>query len=161
MRRKDKLENIKKINLLIEAKVVTDKLTEIFGWSKKEKEEKALIEKVEQAKKEIDKVDVSYFWKQPGSNPSNAEYKKLINIIIYNLKSELPTFVKLFPNILDNISENGTNAVSARYDYNGKVLQGITLSSLSPYLLKTTYDNIDDKSKDRLKMFCDDLLSKD
>jgi hypothetical protein len=161
MRTKDKLQNIKKINLLIEAKVVTDKLTEIFGWSKKEKEEKALIEKVEQAKKEIDKLDVSYLWKQPGSNPTNAEYKKLINIIVYNLKSELPTFIKLYPSILDRMSETGTNATSARYDYKGEILQGITLSSLSPYLLNTIYDNIDDKCKDRLKMFCDRLLTKD
>jgi hypothetical protein len=135
-----------------------ESINEIFGFSKKEKNLKQLQIDINNAKKEIDQTDISNFFKETSKNPTNEELIKLCNIILYNVKYKIPTFLKLFPDIETNLSKDKPNAVSCIYDYRGKDLYGITLSSLSTYLKDYYYDKIDDNCKERLKKHLDYLL---
>ncbi len=137
-----------------------ESINEIFGFSKKEKDLKQLQIDIDNAKKEIDQADFSGFFKETSQNPTNEELKKLSNIILYNVKYKIPTFLKLFPDIETNLSKDKPNAVSCIYDYNGKDLHGITLSSLSRYLKDNYYDKIDDNTKNILKKHLNFLLKK-
>jgi hypothetical protein len=133
-------------------------INEIFGLSQKEKDIKQLRADIEQAKKEVDDIDLSALFRQTDTNTNNERYIMLVDIIIGNLKKRMPTFLKLFPEILGGIRNNGTNAASSRYDYNGKVLDGITLSTLSYFLTPKYTDNINDLSKENMKRQLDNLI---
>ncbi len=132
-------------------------VNEIFGFSKGEKSSKKLKLDIKKAKKEVDDIDLSALWRQTSNDTDNETYKILINIIVGNLKERMPTFLKLFPEILDGIKKDRTNASVSRYDYNGKVLNGITLSTLSHFLTPKTTDNIDEASRENMKMRLDEL----
>jgi len=161
----------------IDFKLKDENIQEIFGYSQKEKDLKQLKLDIEQAKKEIANLDISSVFRQyntkPESRSSQSQYsvgptnneriKELINIIIGNLKKYLPTFLKLFPNILTDIKPNSTNATDVRYDdgqYKNNVLSGITLSSFSYYILRSYTDNINQECKTRMNQFLDNLLVK-
>ena len=77
-----------------------DSINEIFGFSKEEKERKALEQDVAKANQEIDKMDISALWRQTQANTTNSDYMQLANIIRYNIKERMPTFAKLFPEVL-------------------------------------------------------------
>ena len=149
-------ENEKMVTTLAEFK----KLNELFGLSKKEKDIVQLKKDIEQAKNEIDKLDMSALFRQ-SEDGGNDRMIYLRNIIVANLKERIPTFLKLFPEILNNIRPTGTNASHARYNFDtNTVLQGITLSSLSSFLTPLNTDNIDKvKSKENMKKRLDILFN--
>lgn len=167
----------KEFKCYIEFKLKDETIQEIFGFSKKEKDLKQLKLDIEHAKKEIANLDISSIFRQYNTKPeyhstqsqysvgptNNERIKELINIIIGNLKNYLPTFLKLFPDILTNIKSNSTNATSVRYDdgqYKNNPLSGITLSTFSHYILHNYTDNINQESKIRMNKFLDNLLVK-
>ena len=118
-----------------------------------------LEQDVVKAKQEIDNMDISGLFRQTYSNTTNSDYVQLANIIRHNLREYMPTVVKLFPNVLE--IGKGTGVTSARYDYNGKIIHGITLSPLAWMLTHLNTDNIDQvKSKERLKKLVDEKLNK-
>lgn len=137
-----------------------DSVNEIFGFSKAEKEHKVLERDIAKAKEEIDKMDMSALHRQTYSNTTNSDYMKLANIIRYNITERMPTFAKLFPEVLT--IGKGTGVTSSRYETNnGQIIHGITLSPLSWMLTQNITDNVDQvKSKDRLKEFVDEKLKK-
>jgi 6-pyruvoyl-tetrahydropterin synthase len=151
---------MKKIVRLTESdltRIVNRTINEIFGLSKNERRLKQLTNDVEQAKQEIESLDLSSLFRQTNKNITNEQYEKLIRIIIRNLKDRLPTFLKLFPEILDSLSDRGTNATEAIYDYNGERLYGITLSTLAPFLMRNYGDTL---SKERMLKRLNNLLDK-
>lgn len=136
-----------------------DSINEIFGFSKEEKERKALEQDVAKANQEIDKMDISALWRQTQANTTNSDYMQLANIIRYNIKERMPTFAKLFPEVLT--VGKGTGVASARYNHKGNILHGITLSPLSWMLTQSNTDNIDqDASRERLKKLVNEKLKK-
>jgi hypothetical protein len=151
---------MKKIVRLTETdltRIVDKTINEIFGLSKEEKKLKELKRDVQKANEEIDDLDLSSLFRETRENANNEVYEKLTSIIIRNVKENLPTFLKLFPNILDNLSSRGTNAIEATYNYNGKRLNGITLSTLGSFLMNKHGDSI---SKERMKKRLNDLINK-
>lgn len=133
-------------------------INEIFGLSKKEKYIKQLKIDIEQAKSEIDSVDMSGLFRETSERTDNDGYIFVANFVIANLKKNMPTFLKLFPEILSGVRNSGTNAASARYNYRDKILFGSTLSSLAPFMTPKYTDNIDEiESKENMKKRLDDL----
>jgi len=150
MKKIDKIKNVQKANLIAEQLYLENKgiVNELFGFSKKEKQAKALKQDIEKAMLEIDGLDVSGLFREVSRKLSNEEYKKLSEIIKNNLINYLPTFVKICPEVLED-NGGSTNAVGANFDYKGDTLRGITYSPLSSII----GTQISDKSKGKLKQY--------
>lgn len=93
-----------------------EKTNELFGFSKKEKEEKELKKKKDKAKEEIKKYDFSNLFKQPKKDSSNEELKNLARISLNNAKSEMPTLYELLPELFE-----GSGVISCKYPKKGPV----------------------------------------
>lgn len=74
-------------------------INEIFGLSAKEKEEKQLLKDIENLKNELSDYNWVRMVQQPGTNATNEDYKKLINIRLYQGKEELKYLYKLMPEL--------------------------------------------------------------
>ena len=112
-------------------------LNEIFGWSKKEKEKKAKIEK---AKSEIDRFDFSTLFKEPSIDDVSNKQKqeKLIDIALKKAGSDLPTVKELMP---APFNPSGKDILPASYKMGNKVLTGIVPSGFS-FLLDRRKKNL-------------------
>lgn len=112
-------------------------LNEIFGWSKKEKEAKAKIEK---AKSEIDRFDFSTLFKEPAldSKYNKRELEKLIDIALKKAGSDLPTVKELMP---APFNPAGKDILSASYKRGNKILIGIVPNGFS-FLLDRREKNL-------------------
>lgn len=96
-------------------------LSEVFGWSSKEKEGKANKQKIEQAKQEIQKYPPTHLFSQPGRNASEQDKKNLMTTRINMAKMEMPILAELMPQLFDfNQSFSGANVL-----YHGKALYGL------------------------------------
>ena len=121
---------------------------EIFGFGKSKKDPE-----IEQAKQEIDNATITNLFHQPsGTQMKSEDFSEAERVLIVKLKRELPTLVKLKPNLIDN---PGTSY--ARLDHRGGMIQGVVLGSLNPYMGYTTNNGIIDneKSKASLKALLD------
>lgn len=76
-------------------------INEIFGFSTKEKDLKQFLKDVEGLKKELSSYNWVRMIQQPGTNSNNEEYKKLINIRLYQGKDELTYLYKLLPELFE------------------------------------------------------------
>lgn len=96
-------------------------LNEIFGWSKKEKEKKAKIEK---AKSEIDRFDFSTLFKEPSIDDvaNKQKQEKLIDIALKKAGSDLPTVKELMP---APFNPSGKDILPASYKMGNKIMKGI------------------------------------
>lgn len=112
-------------------------LNEIFGWSKKEKEKKAKIEK---AKSEIDRFDFSTLFKEPSRSEqlNKGKQEKLIDIALKKAGSDLPTVKELMP---APFNPSGKDILPAIYRMGNKVLTGIVPSGFS-FLLDRRKKNL-------------------
>lgn len=123
---------------------------EIFGFRKSKKDPE-----IEQAKQEIDNATMTNLFHQPSDTQMrNEDFSEAERVLIIKLKRELPTLVKLKPNLIDNPGISYARLDSPR----SGMVQGVVLGSLNPYMGYTTDNGIIDveKSKTSLK----DLLDK-
>jgi hypothetical protein len=151
---KNQLEQL--VTRIIKEEMRDDNVKEIFGLSQKEKDAKATKADIEKAKAEIDKISPSYFFVESQPNDKNKEYIAGADRIRGRMKEYLPTFVKLFPEVIEKDS-SGTGVCSTRYNYQGKVLSGYTLANLSHIITPKYTDNIDDhETKEHMKKYIDD-----
>ena len=119
-----------------------------------------LKQEVEKAKLEIDQMDISGLFRQVSDISTNRDYENLASIIRSNIERRMPTFAKLFPEVV-SFQTKGTGVSHARYDYKGKILHGITLTPLLPMMIHLNTDNIEDiPVKERLKKLVDSKLNK-
>ena len=150
-----KLRHIQEANVLLENRTNNKPINEIFGLSKEEKKQKELKQEVQKAKEEVDDLDLSSLFRETNDNTDDETYEKLANIIIKNLKNKMPTFLKLFPQILDD--NKNKNSIRASYEHNGKRLKGITLSTLGSFLMQNYGDSM---SKEIMKKRLNKLIDK-
>lgn len=131
-------------------------IQEIFGLSKKEKLEKKLKTKVNQAKEEIRKYDFSSLFKEPKENPDNEHFKKLVKIGLNNAKSEMPTLNELCPDLFE--FEGRTGAMSCLLKMkNDNKLRGIIPTNFSIICNRgTLMDN--SEAKEKMISYLDDKL---
>lgn len=80
-------------------------LTEIFGLSKKEKLEKQLNLDILKAKKEVDGLSLKIISKEIKNNETHSFYIDFIKEIANNINKYLPTYLKLFPNISEELDK--------------------------------------------------------
>jgi len=99
---------------LFESFTVEEKLNEIFGFSKKEKEEKYYKENLEQAKKEISNYNFRRIFKETSGNSSNENLRDLVDIALADASYFLPTVKLLMPDLFVR-KGGGTNAGYANY----------------------------------------------
>jgi len=104
-------------------------LYELFGLSKKEKEQKYIKEKLEQAKKEIDNYNFDRIFKQPSDNKNNQALQNLVDIILKDAGYSLQTVKLLMPDLFKRRTDDATGAMAAIFDYNGKSINGIVPSN--------------------------------
>ena len=152
-----KLRHIQEANVLLENRTNNKPINEIFGLSKEEKKQKELKQEVQKAKQEVDDLDLSSLFRETNDNTDDETYEKLANIITKNLKNKMPTFLKLFPQILDDNKNKNSNAIRASYEHNGKRLKGITLSTLGSFLMQNYGDSM---SKEIMKKRLNKLIDK-
>lgn len=100
------------------------KLSELFGFSQKEKQAKVLQAKVLQAKKEIENYRFENLFAQTGTGLERdkeiEQMRQLVKGILIRSAQEMPTFAELFP---DMFKFNGCS--TCVYDYKGKELYGV------------------------------------
>ena len=152
-----KLRHIQEANMLLDRRRNNEPINEIFGLSKEEKKQKELKQEVQKAKQEVDDLDLSSLFRETKDNTDDETYEKLANIITKNLKNKMPTFLKLFPQILDDNKNKGSNVIRANYEHNGKRLKGITLSTLGSFLMQNYGDSM---SKEIMKKRLNKLIDK-
>jgi len=109
MRRFDKINNIKKVNILTEDRQNNDRvITELLGLSKQEKMNKKKQAELEQAYREIDNFDFSNVFI---NIPESKSYQDMIKLTDENLKkitNDLPTVASLVPELFDvNLTKIG------------------------------------------------------
>ena len=122
---------------------------EVFGFSKKEKEQKYIKEKLEQAKKEIDNYNFDRIFKQPSDNKNNQLLQNLVDIVLKDAGYSLQTVKLLMPHLFKR--EEGTGAMAAIFDYKGKYLNGIVPSNFW-FLVGGGQEVMkDEKAKERMK----------
>ena len=122
---------------------------EIFGFGKSKKDPE-----IEQAKQEIDNATITNLFHQPSDTQMKSEdFNEAERGLIVKLKRELPTLVKLKPNLIDNPGVTYARLDSSR----SGMVQGVVLGSLNPYMGYTTNNGIIDneKSKASLKALLD------
>ena len=107
--------------------IIREEINEIFGFSKKEKEQKYIKQKLELAKKEIDNYNFDRIFKQPSSNKNNRDLQELVDIVLKDASSSLQTVKSLMPDLFKR--QEGTGAMAAIYEYKGKFLNGIVPSN--------------------------------
>jgi len=105
-----------------------EKLNEIFGFSKKEREEKYYKEKLEQAKKEISNYNFGRIFRETSENSNNEDLRNLVDIALADASYSLPTVKLLMPDLFVR-KGGGTNAMSANYNYKGEYINGIVPSN--------------------------------
>jgi len=138
--------------------IIKEEIDEIFGFSKKEKEQKYIKEKLELAKKEIDKYNFDRIFKQPSSNKNNRELQELVNIVLKDASYSLQTVKLLMPDLFER--QEGTGAMAAIYEYNGKFLNGIVPSNFW-FLVSGGQELIrGDAAKTRMKQELEDFIKK-
>jgi len=81
-------------------------LVEIFGLSKKEKLEKQLNQDILNAKKEVDGLKLNSIYKEIKNNETHSNYIDFVKEIKNNINEYLPTFLKLFPKINEELNKS-------------------------------------------------------
>lgn len=124
----------------------------------KTQKKRILERKILKAKMEIRDLNLADLCKQPNNNAAAKEYKELVNEIITNLKKDLPTFLKLFPKILESLNKDTLNPQIkwVNYNYKGIKANMITIPAIVSYLTPTIHDEVGVKSK----RYMTDLLNK-
>jgi hypothetical protein len=113
--------------ILSEAKT----MNELFGLSKSEKEQKALVAKIEQAKREAANYNPANIWKQQADNAKdNKDLFRLVSIATNQAREGMPTVAELLPNLFQ-LRQGSSNAVSCVYNYKGQDLDGILPANFS------------------------------
>ena len=147
---------IKLIDILVERQI-----GEIFGFSKKEKEQNYIKQKLKQAEKEIDNYNFDRIFKQPADNKNNQELQSLVDIVLKDAGYSLQTVKLLMPQLFKRDDNGG--AMAATYDYNGKYLNGIVPSNFwflvggGQQVLKG--EKAKERMKQELEMFISDKLT--
>jgi hypothetical protein len=77
--------------------IIKEEINELFGLSKKEKEEKEFKGKLEKAEKEIDNFNPSRLFREPAANSSNSDLFDLIRYPLAQAKKDFPTVYELLP----------------------------------------------------------------
>jgi len=123
----------------------------------KTQKKRILERKILKARIEIRNLQLSRLCKQPNNNATSKEYKELINEIISNLKQDLPTFLKLFPKILEKINKDTLvpQIEWVNYNYKGEKANMITTPAIVPYLKPTVHDEVGVNSKRNLNNLLD------
>lgn len=103
-----------------------DTLNELFGLSNKEREQKAIKQKLEIAFSEIDKFNFKTLFKQYGRR-TNEEIDRLVNFSLSDAESSLRTVKSLMPNLFDR-SQGAKETVMA---YNGEYIKGVVPANFS------------------------------
>ena len=120
-------------------------LYELFGLSKKEKEQKYIKEKLEQAKKEIDNYNFNRIFKQPSDNKNSLIVQNLIDAALEDASHSLPTVKLLIPDLFKN-----TGAFTTVADLNGKSINGIIPDNFW-FLAKGQRLSKDEEAKEKMK----------
>jgi len=124
---------------------------EIFGFKRSKKDSK-----IEQVKQEIDNATISNLFYQPSDTQMrNEDFSEAERVLITKLKRELPTLVKLKPNLINNPGVTYARLDSPR----SGMIQGVVLGSLNPYMGYTSDNGIinNEKSKASLKDLAQDI----
>ena len=119
--------NVKEKSII---KQLNSPLEEMFGISKKEKSLKKLNEIYELAKKEINKYNFDRIFGQPSENPTNQQYRQIVNSRVQDFIEAAPNFVKLCPKFTVYADASDTNAANARY----KNISGVVPAQFSSSL---------------------------
>jgi hypothetical protein len=141
--------------------IIKEEINEVFGWSKKEKEERAFKEKLEKAEKEIDSYNPNRLFVEPAINSDNNKLNQLIKERLYRAKIELPTVYELMPSLFDGDNEEKIGALTAFYKYppaKGGRIKGIIPSSFWFILNQYTIlprEKANEKMKNQLRIFVD------
>lgn len=96
-------------------------MNEMFGWSAREKGDKANREMAEAAKQEIQNYNFNRVFFQPAANADARGLKQSKEVRINGIKQELPTLAQLMPELFD--PNQGTVSVIMRS--NGKEYSGM------------------------------------
>jgi len=107
--------------------IIKEEISEIFGFSKKEKEQKYIKEKLELAKKEISNYNFERIFKQPSENKNNKELQMLVDIVLKDASYSLQTVKLLMPDLFER--REGTGAMAAVFNYKGEYINGIVPSN--------------------------------
>jgi len=95
---------------------------EVFGWSAKEKDDKALKQKIEQAKQEVQNYNFNRVFFIPGQNANADGIKKSKEVRINGVKEELPLLAELMPELFDlNQGIVRTMMKSGNNEYEGMI----------------------------------------
>jgi hypothetical protein len=134
-------------------------LREIFGLSKKEKEEKYLKDMIERAKKEVDNYNFNRLFKETDTKNSDV-LRRLVDIALNDAKMSLQTLNLLMPQLFTRKGSD-TGAMSATLNYSQAKhgqLYGIVPANFW-FLIGGGNTMLDkEKSKERVKFEIDDFF---
>jgi hypothetical protein len=148
----DSVKILKGKRILSEVVSSSRPVSELFGFSKSEKQAKASRENLETAKKEIDsKFDPMRLFLEPGSQTDNSGIKKGMENRLRDLGNDLPTVKELLPNLFTLEAGSQSGAIDANLDYNGRMLKGVIPSTF--YFVLGSGDEMLDKgaAKEKFK----------
>lgn len=135
-----------------------DSVNEIFGLSQKEKDTKALKQKIDQAKYEISKSSpAATAFAQPGANNTGDQIRQLMNVRLNMLKKTMPTVAELLPKLFD---ANQGYARATSGNVNGLVLSNwyFVVGNNGKIELDGNGNTIDGHDKEYLNQQLDKLL---
>lgn len=143
-------------------RLVEPNMNEIFGFSQKEKDAKALKQKIEQAKYEISKSSpAATAFAQPGQNNTYEQYIDLMRIRLNMLKGQMPTVMELLPNLFNDRQGFVSAKMESRSNYyDGLILSNWTFVKDRDGIIKLdgNGNTIDGHDKEYLNQQLDNLL---
>ena len=104
-------------------------INELFKFNKTDNS----VKEVDQAIEEINKLDLSKVWIMKNPHTSHDQ-SYIYHNLIHNIKTYLPTFLKLFPAISVDVSRSNQELVELPMKANGRVISGYTLKAFEPIL---------------------------
>lgn len=138
----------------------SSKVNEIFGFSKAERNAKALKENAAKAKSEISAYNFNNLFKEQSDDADNKKLMYLVDIALKVAKDSMPSLAMLMPDLF--VRQGGTGAVSADLDWPsakyGK-LHGIVPANFS-FLLDGGELLGKEAARDRMSAEVDRLLEK-
>lgn len=150
-------EEIEKIKVKVENKGLIEEevIEEIFGLSQKEKQEKQLIQDVDNAIREVNRFNFKGLFRELEQDANRVTIRLDMDDSLKQAEKNLPTVKKLLPDLFEN-----KEALIVYYQLTPtRKLKGIVLKGFSPYIVKDL--QIDNNfSKENLKKELNNLLPK-
>ena len=145
MKKTDKKNHIKKVNELTEERQNSERsiVSELFGFSKSEKEAKERSMNVKLAIDEINRYDFNEIATPKNKTNSLFEIRKIIGFVLDDARTKLPILAKLLPEMFNN---DETKAAIIYKNIDGHLEECITPASWHALLRKQTPETLNDEA---------------